>query len=66
MMATVELFVELIVRIPKLFETILPKSHVFEATESFLIRFDPIGTERKVILYKIFHGKMFNLRSDCM
>lgn len=33
---------ELVVRIPELFEAVLPQTHVFELAERFLVRGDPV------------------------
>lgn len=40
--ATVELLRELIVRIAKVLEAILPQSHVLEFAKRLIVRFDPV------------------------
>lgn len=40
--ASIERLRELIVGIGKIFETILPQTHVLEGAKRFVVRFDPI------------------------
>lgn len=45
--ASVEQSWELVIRVSKVFEAILPQAHVFEAAEAFFIGLDPVRrTER--------------------
>lgn len=53
--AAVKFLVKLIRRITKVFEAIFPQAHVFEATESFLVRLNPVRARNRHRKNKIVH-----------